>query len=76
MLNDPMRDGMGEDKERKKKREEGIRREQLSCKTSLAQFEVNRGLEVREGSSGSLPMWGRPRHVAALGHHWSPGPEA
>jgi hypothetical protein len=29
---------------------------------------------IREGSPGSLPMWGRPRHVAALGHHWSPGP--
>lgn len=46
MLNDPMRDGMGEEEEsKKKKRKEGIRREQLSCKTSLAQFEMNRGLE-------------------------------
>lgn len=46
MLNAPMRDGIGEGKESKKKREEGMRREQLSCKASLAQLEVNRGLDV------------------------------
>ena len=74
MLNDPLRDGTGEEKESKKKREEDIGREQLSCKTSLGRTGMNRGLEVREGSPESLPMWGRPRHVAALGHHWSPGP--
>jgi hypothetical protein len=46
MLSDPMRDGTGEEKESRKKREEGMRREQLSCKASLAQLEVNRGLDV------------------------------
>lgn len=46
MLDAPMRDGMGEEEESKKEREEGMRREQLSCKASLAQLEVNRGLDV------------------------------
>lgn len=59
MLNDPMRDGTGEEKESKKKREEGIGREQLSCKTSLGQTGMNRGLEVREGSPESFAHVGQ-----------------